>query len=388
VDTSKLDNLVDLIGELVIAQSLVAQNSVFSTIHDPKLNRDFSQLKRITTDLQRISMSLRMVPIRHTFQKMIRLVRDLAKKSDKQVDLVMSGEETEIDRNMVDTLYDPLVHMIRNSVDHGIEPPAKRLEAGKPETGGVFLRAFQKGGFIVIEIEDDGQGLNRPKILKKAQEKGLVPAEASLTDHQIDNLIFEPGFSTADKVTDVSGRGVGMDVVRKTIEKLKGNVEIFSTTGKGCRFVLRVPLTLAIMDGIVVQIGAERYIIPTVFIRETLRPNRKDLSTVQNRGELIKVRDTFLPLIRLHRTLGIQTKQEQPWEALVVVVENEGKQKGLMVDDLLGKQEVVIKNLGEKLKTVEGVAGATIMGDGRVGLILDIHGIFEIDMNSSSMARA
>jgi two-component system chemotaxis sensor kinase CheA len=179
-----------------------------------------------------------------------------------------------------------------------------------------------------------------------------------------------------------------MDVVRKTIEKLKGNVEIFSTTGKGCRFVLRVPLTLAIMDGIVVQIGAERYIIPTVFIRETLRPDRKDLSTVQNRGELIKVRDSYLPLIRLHRTLGIQTKQEDPWEALVVVVENEGKQKGLMVDDLLGKQEVVIKNLGEKLKTVEGVAGATIMGDGRVGLILDIHGIFEIDMNSPSMARA
>jgi two-component system chemotaxis sensor kinase CheA len=388
VDTSKLDNLVDLIGELVIAQSLVAQNSVFSTIHDPKLNRDFSQLKRITSDLQRISMSLRMVPIRHTFQKMIRLVRDLAKKSDKQVDLVMSGEETEIDRNMVDTLYDPLVHMIRNSVDHGIEPQAKRLEAGKPETGRVFLRAFQKGGFIVIEIEDDGQGLNRPKILKKAQEKGLVPAEASLTDHQIDNLIFEPGFSTADKVTDVSGRGVGMDVVRKTIEKLKGNVEIFSTAGKGCRFVMRVPLTLAIMDGIVVQIGPERYIIPTVFIRETLRPDRKDLSTVQNRGELIKVRDTFLPLIRLHRTLGIQTKQEQPWEALVVVVENEGRQKGLMVDDLLGKQEVVIKNLGEKLKNVEGVAGATIMGDGRVGLILDVHGIFEIDMNSSSIAQA
>jgi two-component system chemotaxis sensor kinase CheA len=366
----------------------VAQNPAFSSLRDPKLNRDFSQLKRITTDLQRISMSLRMVPIRQTFQKMIRLVRDLARKSNKEVDLVMSGEETEIDRNMVDTLYDPLVHMIRNSVDHGIELPAKRLENGKEKTGKVFLRAFQKGGYIVIEIEDDGQGLNRPKIVKKAQEKGLIAADATLTDHQIDNLIFEPGFSTADQVTDVSGRGVGMDVVRKTIEKLKGNVEIFSTTGKGCRFVMRVPLTLAIMDGIVVQIGEERYIIPTVFIKETLRPSQTDLSMVQNRGELIKVRNTHLPLIRLYRTLGAVPRKDQPWEALVVVVENEGRQKGLMVDDLVGKQEVVIKNLGETLKAVKGVAGATIMGDGRVGLILDVHGIFELDFNSPGGAQA
>ena len=216
----------------------------------------------------------------------------------------------------------------------------------------------------------------------------MVAADAALTDHQIDNLIFEPGFSTADQVTDVSGRGVGMDVVRKTIEKLKGNVEIFSTTGKGCRFVMRVPLTLAILDGIVVQIGEERYIIPTVFIKETLRPSQTDLSTVQNRGELIKVRNTHLPLIRLYRVLGAVPRKDQPWEALVVVVENEGRQKGLMVDDLVGKQEVVIKNLGETLKAVKGVAGATIMGDGRVGLILDVHGIFEIDLNSSVGAQA
>jgi len=388
VNTSKLDNLVDLIGELVIAQSLVTQNPIFPSLHDPKLNRDFSQLKRITTDLQRISMSLRMIPIRHTFQKMIRLVRDVAQKSKKEVDLIMSGEDTEIDRNLVETLYDPLVHMIRNSVDHGIEPPAKRSGAGKPPRGNVFLRAFHKGGYIVIEVEDDGQGLNRPKILKKAREKGLVPADAPLTDPQIDNLIFEPGFSTAAQITEVSGRGVGMDVVQKTIEKLKGNVEIFSVPGKGCRFILRVPLTLAIMDGIVVRIGKERYIIPTVFIKETLRPCPTDLTTVQNRGELIKVRDTFLPLIRLSRTLGIQPQQEQPWEALVVVVENEGRQKGLMVDDLLGKQEVVIKNLGEQLKSVEGLAGATILGDGRVGLILDIHGIFEMDLHSPMSAQA
>jgi two-component system chemotaxis sensor kinase CheA len=283
---------------------------------------------------------------------------------------------------MVDMLYDPLVHMIRNSIDHGIEPPQRRKEVGKPEMGKIFLRAFQKGGYIIIEIEDDGQGLNRPKILKKAQTKGMVPQDTSLTEYQIDNLIFEPGFSTVDKVTDISGRGVGMDVVKKTIERLKGKVEIFSEDGKGCRFVMRVPLTLAIMDGIVVQIGQERCLIPTVFIRETLRPARESIVTVQKKGELIKVRDSLVPLVRLYQLLGVHPQKKEPWEALIVLAENEGKQKGLMVDDLIGKQEVVIKNLGEKLKAVKGIAGATIMGDGRVGLIMDIHGIFEIAQTS------
>lgn len=382
VDTFKLDNLIDMVGELVIAQSQVQQNPALLAVHDQKLNRDFSQLKRITTDLQKISMSLRMIPIRQTFQKMIRLVRDLAKKSEKQVELIMSGEETEIDRTMVDMLYDPLVHMIRNSIDHGIEHPPCRKEVGKGETGKIFLRAFQKGGYIIIEIEDDGQGLNRAKIIKKAQSKGMIPPEASLTEYQIDNLIFEPGFSTVDKVTDISGRGVGMDVVKKAIERLKGKVEIFSENGKGCRFVMRVPLTLAIMDGIIVQIGQERCLIPTVFIRETLRPSRESIVTVQKKGELIKVRNSLVPLVRLYQLLGVNPEKKEPWEALVVLVENEGKQKGLMVDDLIGKQEVVIKNLGEKLKAVKGIAGATIMGDGRVGLIMDVHGIFEIVHNS------
>jgi two-component system, chemotaxis family, sensor kinase CheA len=381
VDTAKLDNLVDLIGELVIAETLVHQNPVLSSLRDHKLTSDFSQLKRITTDLQKISMSLRMVPIRQTFQKMVRLVRDLARKSEKQVELVMSGEDTEIDRNMVESLYDPLVHMIRNAVDHGIEGPAQRKKMGKLETGQISLRAFQKGGNVVIELEDDGQGLNRVKILKKAKERGLISDDISPTDYRVDNLIFEPGFSTADQITDVSGRGVGMDVVRKAIEKLKGKVEIFSVEGKGSRFAMRVPLTLAIMDGIIVRVGESRYIIPTVYIKEMLRPRPDHVSTVQQKGELIKVRDNLLPLIRLHQILGEVPKKEHPWETLVVVVENEGSQRCLMVDDLIGKQEVVIKNLGE-LKEVKGVAGATIMGDGRVGLILDIHGIFEIDQTS------
>ncbi len=381
VDTEKLDNLVDMIGELVIAQSLVEQNPFFLSQKDQKLIRDFSQLKRITADLQKISMSLRMVPIRQTFQKMVRLVRDLAKKSGKSVDLVMSGEETEIDRNMVESLYDPLVHMIRNAVDHGIESPTERQKRGKPERGTIFLRAYQKGGNVVIEIEDDGQGLNRAKILQKAREKGLITDEP-LTGYQIDHLIFEAGFSTADQVTDISGRGVGMDVVKKAIETLRGKVEIFSHEGKGSRFIIRVPLTLAIMDGIIVQIGGERYILPTVFVKETLKPRKEDVFSIHHKGELIKVRENFLPLIRLHQLLGVPTQKQNPWETLVIVAENEGVQKCLMVDDLIGKQEIVIKTLGEKLKDLKGVAGATIMGDGKAGLILDIHGIFQIDQTS------
>jgi two-component system chemotaxis sensor kinase CheA len=291
----------------------------------------------------------------------------------------MSGEETEIDRNMVDKLYDPLVHMIRNSIDHGIEKAERRLEKRKPKTGQIFLRAYQKGGYIIIEVEDDGQGLNRERILKTAREKGLISAETSLAEHEIDNLIFEPGFSTAEEVTDVSGRGVGTDVVKKVIEELKGKVEIFSSDGKGCRFVIRVPLTLAIMDGIVVRIGQERYIIPTIYIKETLRPKADDLATVQSRGELLKVWNTLYPLIRLYHLLGVIPQQKDPWDGLVIIAECEGKRKCLMVDDLIGKQEVVMKNLGEKLKAIKGVSGATILGDGRVGLILDIPGIFEID---------
>jgi len=378
VDTQKLDNLIDMVGELVIAQSLVQQNPVFSAINNQKLCRDISQLKRITSELQKASMSLRMIPVRQTFQKMVRVVRDLCNKSGKKADLMIAGEDTEIDRSMVDALYDPLVHMMRNAVDHGIETPEKRRERGKSETGRIDLRAYQKGSHIVIEIEDDGQGLDRTKILKKAREKGLISGENGLSDHQIDNLIFEAGFSTADKVTDVSGRGVGMDVVKQAFEKLKGKVEIFSTEGAGCRFVMLVPLTLAIVDGVQVKVGEEQYIIPSVFIRETLRPRENDIVKIHDREEVLKVRNTLLPIVRLHDLFGVTPRKHDPWEALIVVTECNGQQKGLMIDDLVGKQEVVIKNLGETLEGVKGLSGATILGDGRVGLILDVHGIFEI----------
>lgn len=382
VDIKKLDYLVDMVGELVIALSLVQQNPILAGIKDQKLIQDFSQLKRITNELQRISMSLRMVPIRQTFQKMYRLVRDQSKKSGKKIDLHLSGEETEIDRNMVDSLYEPLVHMIRNSIDHGIEPPEKRKALGKGEVGNIYLKAYQQGGNIIIEIKDDGQGLDYEKIIKKAKEKGLIKNEAELLENQIYSLIFEPGFSTKDQVTDVSGRGVGMDVVKKTIDRLKGKIEVFSERGRGTRFVMRIPLTLAIMDGIVVRIGEDRFIIPTEFVKETLKPSREDVFTIHQKGELIRVRDKLLPLLKPKQLIGISSKKENPWETLVLIIENEGHQNGLMIDDLLGKQEIVIKNMGGKLKDVKGIAGATIMGDGRVGLILDIHNIFQMQQNN------
>ncbi|MHB8223859.1 MAG: chemotaxis protein CheA, partial [Desulfurivibrionaceae bacterium] len=373
VDVEKLDALVNAVGELVIMQSLVRQNRLVSRIADPKLTRDFSQLTRITSELQRTAMSMRMVPIKQTFDKMIRLVRDLSKKSGKKVDLIMEGADTEIDRNMVDSIYDPLVHMMRNSVDHGISPPSDRAQFGKPETGTVYLRAYQKGGSMMIEIEDDGEGLNTKKIRKKAIERGLISESDALSDFELNNLIFLPGFSTADKITDVSGRGVGMDVVKKAVEKLRGKVEVQSQSGKGSLFVIRLPLTLAIIDGIIVRVGSERYIIPTIAIQESMHPEEKNYSTVHGRGENLLVRGDLVPIIRLYEIFGVASTYTDPCDAIVVVVENEGRRRALMVDELLGKEEVVIKNLGGL--DVPGVAGGTILGDGRVGLILDLAGV-------------
>ena len=374
VDVEKLDALVNAVGELVIMQSLVRQNPLVSKLADPKLVKDFSQLSRITSELQRTAMAMRMVPIRQTFDKMIRLVRDLSKKTGKKVDLIMEGAETEIDRNMVDSIYDPLVHMMRNSVDHGIQPPAEREKVGKALTGTVYLRAYQKGGNMVIEIEDDGEGLNTEKIKQKAVSRGLAQPGENLSDHEFNNLIFMPGFSTADQITDVSGRGVGMDVVKKAVEKLRGKVEVHSQPGKGCLFVIRLPLTLAIIDGIIVRVGGERYIIPTIAIQESMKPARKNYNTVHNRAETLLVRGDLIPIIRLYAVFGVESTFTDPCDAIVVVVENEGRKRALMVDELLGKEEVVIKNLGG-MQDVKGVAGGTILGDGRVGLILDLAGV-------------
>jgi len=374
VDVDKLDGLVNAVGELVIMQTMVRENALVSSIADPKLNKDFGQLFRITTELQKTAMSMRMVPIRQTFQKMIRLVRDLSKKTGKQANLVMEGEETEIDRNMVDSIYDPLVHMMRNSVDHGVQMPDERERLGKPIFGTVSLRAYQKGGYMVIEIEDDGQGLNTQKIRRKAIERGIIQESDNVSDHDLNNLVFMAGFSTADKITDVSGRGVGMDVVKKAVEKLRGKVDVASEPGKGSIFTIRLPLTLAIIDGIIVRVGTERYIIPTIAIRESFRPTPDCYKTVRGKGEALMVRGNLVSVVRLYQFFNVKPSTKDICESIVVVVDSEGKQRAIMVDELLGKQEVVIKNLGG-LSDIDGVAGGTILGDGRVGLILDLAGL-------------
>lgn len=375
VNVDKLDGLVNAVGELVIMQSLISQNPLIKGLNNPKLVRDFGQLSRITSELQKTAMAMRMVPIRQTFQKMIRLVRDLSKKSGKQVDLIMIGEETEIDRNMVESIYDPLVHMIRNSVDHGVQTPKEREKVGKSGKGTVYLRAYQKGGNIVIEIEDDGQGLDSKKIREKAISRGLIKESDHLSDHELNNLIFTAGFSTVDKITDVSGRGVGMDVVKKNVEKLRGKVEIVSQPGKGSLFIIRLPLTLAIIDGIIVRVGRERFIIPTTGIQESIRPVEKNLNTVYGKGETLLIRNKLLPIVKLYEIFSLEPTTTEISDAIAVVVESEGRERALMVDELLGKQEVVIKSLGGYMANIPGVAGGTILGDGRVGLILDLPGL-------------
>ncbi len=378
IDTRKLDNLVDMVGELVIAQSMVLQNPDVLAIKDQKLQKDSVQLNRITAELQRISMSMRMVPIKNTFQKMIRLVRDLSKKSGKEVTLVMKGEETEIDRNMVEEIYEPLVHMIRNSVDHGIETPQERVAAGKEPIGTVQISAEQKGGNIVIDIEDDGKGLDTKRIRTKAIERGIINSSDQLDEKAIFDLIFHPGFSTRDAVTAVSGRGVGMDVVKKCVERLRGKMEISSKPGRGSSFHLKLPLTMAIIDGMVIQIGDERFIVPTIALKESLRPSREAYFTVQGKGELVKVRESLMPLVRLHDFFGEEPKYWNPWEGLLLVV-NEGKNSYcLQADEIVGRQEVVIKSLGGMFRQLPGVSGGAILGDGKVALIIDVKGIISL----------
>lgn len=375
VETSKLDFLVDMVGELVIAQSLVQQDPSLAQLGEPRLGRNLSQLGRITTDLQKIAMSLRVVPIRQTFQRMQRAFRDLVKKSGKQAELELIGEDAELDRSIVEQLADPLMHMIRNSVDHGLEAPGEREQTGKPGIGKVRLVASHQSGNVLIEVSDDGRGLNRSKILKKAIERGLIPEDANLPVDKILELIFEPGFSTADQISDVSGRGVGMDVVKKQIQKLRGRIEIRSEPGTGTTFLLRFPLTLAIIDGLMVRVAGERYILPLHCVHEIFRPVADSIYRVNGAQEVVLVRDRVVPLLRLYQMLGRTPETTDPYTGILIAAELEGRRYCLLVDELLGKQEVVIKNLGEYLGTMPGVSGAAILGDGCVGLILDLEGI-------------
>ena len=372
LDTSKLDNLVDIVGELVIAQSMVVQNPDVQKINSLQLVRCLRQLSRITTELQRNAMSLRMVPIRGLFHKMNRLVRDLAAQQNKQVQLLLEGEETELDRNIVEKLGDPLVHMIRNAMDHGLEFPASRVATGKPQFGTIRLSASHQRGGIVIRIQDDGRGLDRERILARAVERGLVKANANLTEPEIFSLIFLPGFSTAEKVTDLSGRGVGMDVVRRNIESLRGKIEIQSVPGKGTTFTILLPLTLAIIDGLLVGVGGDRYIIPTLAIRESFRPRPGMVSAVHEQGEVVSVRGRQTPVLRLGRYLGTTSSVVNPEDGIIVVVESGDAARGLLVDELIGKQEVVIKSLGRVFEQQNILAGGAVLGDGWVGLILDV----------------
>jgi two-component system, chemotaxis family, sensor kinase CheA len=376
IDTAKLDYLVDMIGEMVIAQSVVRHDRVMVRTQSQQLTRKLAQMSSVTAEIQRTVMSMRMVPIGPLFQKMARLVRDLTRKIGKNAEFYPFGEEVELDRNIVEELADPLMHMIRNSVDHGLETPAERVAAGKNPVGRIELRACHAAGQILIEVSDDGRGLNRTKIFNKAVANGLIAPTANLTDSECFQLIFRPGFSTAEQVSDVSGRGVGMDVVNKHLQKLRGNVEIQSTLGQGATFSLKLPLTMAIIDGLVVGVGSERYVIPIFAIKEMMRPVEGMVSTVEGCAEVVMIRDNILPLVRLHERFGIKPRSVKPEESVLVVTEANGRPFCLMVDELLGKQEVVIKSLGDRFRNVSGIAGAAILGDGRVGLIVDVKGVF------------
>ena len=382
VDTGKLDYLVDMVGELVVAQSLIRHDPAFKSTTDMRLQKNLLQLGRITDEVQRASMAMRMVPIGQLFQKMDRLIRDLSRKSGKRIELETHGRDIEMDRNMVEELGDPLMHMVRNAVDHGIETAAERAASGKPVVARVRLRAQHQAGQILITVSDDGRGINRQKILEKAIRMGLVETGGSLTDNEVFHLIFEPGFSTADKVTDLSGRGVGMDVVKKQIHKLRGRIEISSRAGQGTDFMMKLPLTLAIIDGLIVKVGDERFIVPLASVREVLQPREGMITTMENRAEVAVVRDHLFPIVRLHQRFDVRPKSTNLMDGLLMLLETHGRTYSLAVDELIGKQEVVIKTLGETFRDVPGVAGGAILGDGRVGLILDVDGLYKGSRNA------
>jgi two-component system chemotaxis sensor kinase CheA len=371
VNTEKLDSLMDVVGELVIVQSQLQESARHLIGNNNALQRNLSQVTRITKELQHTSMSLRMIPVKSTFQKMERLARDLARDCGKKVAFSVEGEDTELDRTVVEEISDPLVHMVRNSLDHGLEPAEERLKAGKPEAGKVQLKAYHQGSNIVLEIADDGRGIDGSKVLAKAIKQGLVAEGQSLSKDEILNLIFLPGFSTAEKVTSISGRGVGMDVVRRNIEKLRGKIEIDTDVGKGSRFRIILPLTMAIIDGLIVKVGEDRFILPTTSVKMAYRPTPESLSTVQGRGEVLDLRGKILPLHRLHQKFSIEPKAHNPSDGIVVVVEHSGRVSGLLVDEMVSKQEVVIKSLGALMQGLPGVAGGAILGDGNIALILD-----------------
>jgi two-component system chemotaxis sensor kinase CheA len=378
VSVEKIDELMNTVGELVITQAMLSQlGAALEGPHAEKLRAGLAQLERNTRELQESVMRVRMLPISFVFSRFPRMVRDIAQRLGKQIDLKLTGEQTELDKTVLEKIGDPLVHLVRNSIDHGIEMPDVRIAAGKGAAGTVHLDACHRGGNIAVEVSDDGGGLDKDRILAKAKQRGLVGQNDVLTDEQIHDLIFLPGFSTAEKTTDLSGRGVGMDVVRRNVKELGGKIELRSERGKGSRFIITLPLTLAIVDGQSVAVGSETYIIPLISIVESMRLKETSISRLSGHNEVFSFRGDYLPIIRLHELFGVEPRARALHEGLVVIAEGDGRRVGLFVDDLLGQQQVVIKSLEANYGHVEGVSGATILGDGSVALILDVAGIIQ-----------
>ena len=374
VDTTKIDAMVNLVGELVITQSMLSLigQDVEGQVGE-RLQLAIDELQRNTREIQESVMSMRMLPLTATFNRFPRLVRDLAGKLGKQVELVLQGGSTEIDKSLIEKIVDPLTHLVRNSIDHGIEMPDKRVAAGKPEKGTVILSAEQKGGSIIISIIDDGGGLHRDKILDKARSNGLTVSD-DMPDSEVWQLIFQPGFSTAEAITDVSGRGVGMDVVRRNIESIGGRIDIESSAGEGSAFFIHLPLTLAIVDGMCVSVGKQIFVIPLLNIIESFQPTKQQLKTLGN-DTVLYIRDQYWPLVPLYDFMEVEDAALSPTEGIVVLLESSKKRFGVLVDALVGQQQVVIKSLEEHYRKVAGIAGATIMGDGKVALIIDADSI-------------
>ena len=376
VDTDKLDKLVNLVGEMVIGVARVNQITGNLGGSHRDMESAVEGLGQISRELQEQVMRVRMVPVEPTFTRFQRVVRDLATEMKKDIRLVMSGTETELDKNVIEQINDPLKHLIRNSVDHGLEGPDERIAAGKPAQGTIWLRAYQQESNIIIEVADDGHGIDREAVYNKAVKQGLLaPGTEGLSDSEIFAFMFKPGFSTAKKVTEVSGRGVGLDVVRRNIENLKGGVEVESAQGQGSTFRVKLPITLAIIDGMAVSIGPEIFTIPLMSIIESMRPQKKELKTVEGKGELVLFRETYIPLVRLHKVFGLPTERTDPTEALVIILESRNRKFGVLVDQIEDEIQAVIKSLEKNYYHIEGTAGATIMGDGNISIIVDITGL-------------
>jgi two-component system, chemotaxis family, sensor kinase CheA len=388
VSVEKIDRIVNLVGELVIAQAMLQQaaGSAAETT-DERLAHSLATVDRNTRELQQAVMSIRMMPMEFVFSRFPRLVYDVSTRLDKKVQLRTQGHETELDKELIELLVDPLTHVVRNAIDHGIESPAQRRAAGKDEQGTVSMRATHRGGSVIIEVTDDGQGLDREKILAKARELGMR-SDDSMTDTEVWGTIFEAGFSTAKQVTDLSGRGVGMDVVRRNITSLGGTVHIDSIKGEGTSITIQLPLTLAVLDGMVVSVGAEQYIVPLEFVSEAFKPEASDIKTLVNQPSMVAVRGEHLPIVRLDEVVGLRRAEGERGEPLCLVVEVDNRRAALLVDALIGQQQLVVKSLETNLHAVQGASAATILGDGRVALILDVASIIRAGTGRAFRAAA